>query len=796
MKRSPSSSWMRGGVCALTALLLAACSSSSDNPTSPPGDDPVTPVDSSVTHTSSITSSGGSVGLSDGTIVVFPAGAVTGTTAVTVAKKSVSSYLDGTSAADRVVISATAGVSEFAQDVEIRVPLPSTMTAADSGSVLAGYFDDASGALTVVHSTVQMVDGKPFAVVKTRHFTDWLVEWLLGKTPPASAGPLEIPYYNQGASGYCWATSLQMVTRAARQNEDYTIPEIVGRMGVDEGGITSLQFRLSPTISEIVHDRAGVRPTRQTWDYVNANRMKDYLKAEIGLNGRPVALFATLWNHAVVFVGYDGDTFYINDPASTRTSGVAYETRAWSAIGGAMGVLDNFVTLAVPTSLSGGAGALRVNILPQAFKMIRPKSSLPDDQSAIWEFRWDHTQSGGTAFRHLSTGAVQSPLPGDVRTLSAAGDIQLSNASRTTPVTATVWLDITAVGAPSGTGHYSESTEVTVAPNSVANFKPADVPVDAFRYNKATDTEYLLSVNAFVSGTRVDGESFRFTVATATPELTSVEPATAMIGETVRIKGFKLGSSRTGNKVTIGGAQVTDVVYWSEEQITVKVPSGAKSGDVVLTRGEVASNALPFTLKEFVTDQSFELTWGNEDNSMLVTATISVSALAGGWRSVYTERSAFTPLAWVKLYFGTLDPGAGGNQYQIDVSVGEATTKVVAGTVKYLGATWIVRSQTPDGLPTSQVTTSPLLVGEASSPYSKQVDLVLHFQVTTASGSKVLLDRDGLYLSFSPAHVGMRVGAAGAPVGAMTLRGTAAGPPEPQGADAVSAARRARATAR
>lgn len=747
---------------ALALLFVVGCSSE-QGPTAPGGPDgpdtptPTTPTDPPLTHTSQVGSTGGRVGLADGTAAVFPPGAVQGTTQVTVARREVSSYLDGASATGRTVIRFEAGVTSFAQDVEIRVPLPADLTPADSLHVTAGVIDDTTGAITVVHPSIQTLEGKPFVVVKTRHFSDWIFEWLGGgKRPPASAGPLEIPYYNQGESGYCWATSLQMVTRAVRHDETYTIPEIVGRMGIDEGGITSISFRLSPTIAQIVKDRTGVRPTRQTWDWVNANQMKEYLKREIGLERRPVALFATMWNHAVVVVGYDGDTFILHDPASTRTE-VGYEARPWSAIGGAMGVTDNFVTLVAPVPFATTTSPVRVNVLPRAFRVSKPSTGA-DDPSAVYHYRWDHGRTGGYAFRHATSDEGVETLPGGVRTLSVDGDVQLSNASRSEPAEVSVWMDVTAMGAPTGVGHVSIQRTVTVGPNAVASFRPGDLPVDTFRYNRATPTEYLVSVSALVGATRVDRTSFRFSIDPVVPALTSLDPATAMVGETVRIRGRHLGWSRYRNRVTIGGVEVKDFVAWTNDQITVKVPSGAASGDVVVTRGEVASNPLPFSLKDLVTEQAFELTWGNRANSLLVTAAIDVRAVSGGWKSVFTERSSFTPEEWVKLYFGTQSPGAGGaNQYEITVTPQAAVTGLMAGEVTFLRARWVVRSQTPNGLPVTEVTGDPLLLDEAFSPYSKQADLHLLYRVVSPNlRDTLMIEKDGFYLSFSPGHVGMR----------------------------------------
>jgi hypothetical protein len=581
-----------------TLLLATACGDTA-TPTEPKQDDPP-PVQTDPNRSvGSVGSAGGSVSLPDGTTVVFPAGALAGTTQVTVERVDPTRWFDSGGEGERVVISTKASVSTFAQEVEIRVPLPSGMTEGDSSLVFAGLIDDESGAIEAEAYRIRIIDGKPFLVVSTNHFSNRIYEWFSGKWPPPAAGPLPTPYYSQGSSNYCWAASLQMVTRAVRHETNFTIPEIIGAVGVDPGGITQAQFRDGSGVAGVVRDRTGGRPLRKTYNRGNVRTAKDDIRREIGVNGRPVALYHAGWDHVVVVVGYDGDTFFVHDPASTNDASVGYTARPWSAIGGTVGYTENLVTLVVPAPPTNDAHPVRVNILQDALTFTKPFED-EDNPSALYRYRWDHTRRDGYAFKHPSSGDVANPLPGTTQTLSVTGDIHISNASRTESKEVSVWVHISAMGVPTGTGHFSYQETVNVGPNGVKRFAPPPIPVDTFRANRLEPTEYFLTVSALVDGTQVDHQSLVFRVGTVVPEIKSVTPGGEAVGELVLLKGKRFGSGTPRDSVTFNGTKATDIVSWSEDEIVVRVPEGATTGPLVVHRGEVPSEGLPFNVLTYV----------------------------------------------------------------------------------------------------------------------------------------------------------------------------------------------------
>lgn len=562
------------------------------DPPSTPGDPPTQPAHPD-SATLTVGPQGGSVLLPDGAGVVFPAGAVTSPLAITVTRGDPARWFDGTDST-RAVLTTRASVSRFQQPVEIRYPLPPSATLADSANVSAGVVDEETGAVEMVRATVRLVDGKPFLVVSTDHFTNWVLEMMVGKTPPPQ-GMLEVPWYGQGSSPFCWAASLHMVTQAARFEQRRSVPDIVGSVGVDEGGVGAVAFRMGDAIRDLVAQRSGARPERKMWDYLNADLARDYMRREIGLHGRPVAVFNSRWEHAVVVVGYTGSTFYVHDPASTTPSAVGYKAKPWSEFTAGMVRDDKIVTLVVPGALQAARPLLAVNFLPGSVEFLKPSGGAADP-SSLWVYGWDHTRLPGYAFRHSSSEEIGAPLPGGVTTLRTRGEIQISNASRTQSQEVTVYLDVAAGGAPTGTGRLETERTVTVGPNAVVKLNVADIKVDTFRYNRTEATDYTMTVTARVGSETVDRQVVEFSIAPVTPQVSAVTPTQAAVGAEVTLTGKGFGLLPLNNKVTFNGIQVDRIVSWTDDAIKVVVPQGAGDGPVVVTRGAVASNEVAFSI--------------------------------------------------------------------------------------------------------------------------------------------------------------------------------------------------------
>jgi YD repeat-containing protein len=79
------------------------------------------------------------------------------------------------------------------------------------------------------------------------------------------------------------------------------------------------------------------------------------------------------------------------------------------------------------------------------------------------------------------------------------------------------------------------------------------------------------------------------------PVITSLSPNSGSVGAIVTIAGTKFGATQGGSTVTFGGVSASPT-SWSDSAITVPVPSGAVSGNVVVSVSGSASNGAWFTV--------------------------------------------------------------------------------------------------------------------------------------------------------------------------------------------------------
>lgn len=112
----------------------------------------------------------------------------------------------------------------------------------------------------------------------------------------------------------------------------------------------------------------------------------------------------------------------------------------------------------------------------------------------------------------------------------------------------------------------------------------ADVPAGAATGN----------VIVTVGGMASNGLSFA--VSPTGPEITSLNPNVGPVGTAVTISGSNFASSQGSSTVSFGGTNATTITSWTATSIVADVPSGATTGEVVVTVGGAASNGVNFTV--------------------------------------------------------------------------------------------------------------------------------------------------------------------------------------------------------
>jgi len=129
------------------------------------------------------------------------------------------------------------------------------------------------------------------------------------------------------------------------------------------------------------------------------------------------------------------------------------------------------------------------------------------------------------------------------------------------------------------------------------------------------------------------------TVATArytipgTVAIASLNPTSGPVGAAVTITGSGYGSTQGGSTVTFNGISAGTATSWSGGSITVNVPGGATTGNVVVTVGAAPSNPVNFTVIPMPAIASLNPTSGAV-GAAVPELGVTVAVMATGWPAV------------------------------------------------------------------------------------------------------------------------------------------------------------------
>ena len=150
--------------------------------------------------------------------------------------------------------------------------------------------------------------------------------------------------------------------------------------------------------------------------------------------------------------------------------------------------------------------------------------------------------------------------------------------------------------------------------------------------------------NVVVTVGGVASNGANFTVTAAVPNIATLSPASGAVGTAVTITGANFGATQGTSTVTFNGASGTPT-SWSATSITVAVPSGATTGNVVVTVGGVASNGANFTVTAAVPNIA-TLSPASGAVGTAVTITGANFGATQGTSTVTFNGTAGTPTSW------------------------------------------------------------------------------------------------------------------------------------------------------
>ncbi len=200
------------------------------------------------------------------------------------------------------------------------------------------------------------------------------------------------------------------------------------------------------------------------------------------------------------------------------------------------------------------------------------------------------------------------------------------------PIATPVTVTGTNFGASQGTSTITFNGIAATPTSWSATSIAAPVP------NGATTGNVVVTVNGVASN------GVAFTVTSTAPSITNLNPVSGQVGTPVTITGVNFGASQGTSTVTFNGTAGIPTA-WSATSITVPVPTGATTGNVVVTVGGQPSNGISFT----VTIPPPSITSLNPTSGVVGTSVIVVGANFGasqGTSTVTFNGTAGIPTAW------------------------------------------------------------------------------------------------------------------------------------------------------
>ena len=263
------------------------------------------------------------------------------------------------------------------------------------------------------------------------------------------------------------------------------------------------------------------------------------------------------------------------------------------------------ITSLSPTS--GGVGAV-VTITGTNFGATQGSSKVTFNGTAATPSSWSATSVKAAVPTGASTGNVVVTVNGVASNGVSFTVTATPSISSVSPTSGAVGTSVTISGSNFGSSQGSSTVTfngVAASPTAWrAGTIKAPVPAGATTGN----------VVVKVGGAASNGVAFTVPVS---PTISGLSPASGPVGAVVTISGANFGATKGSSTVKFSGATATPT-SWSATSIQTPVPSGASTGNVVVTVGGVASNGVSFTVLATPSISSLSPTSGAPGTSVTV----------------------------------------------------------------------------------------------------------------------------------------------------------------------------------
>jgi hypothetical protein len=183
--------------------------------------------------------------------------------------------------------------------------------------------------------------------------------------------------------------------------------------------------------------------------------------------------------------------------------------------------------------------------------------------------------------------------------------------------------------------------------------------------------------NVLVTVGGIPSNGMAFTVTPSNPTIAGVSPSSGTIGTSVTITGTGFSSVQGTSTVTFNGTSATPT-SWSPTSIAVFVPSGATTGNVVVTVGGVASSGVLFSVPPVIS--SLSNTFGPVGTSVTISGS-GFGATQGSSTVTFNGTAAAPASSWSPASISVLVPA---------IATGNATVVVTVGGLASNGGSFTV----------------------------------------------------------------------------------------------------------
>ena len=288
------------------------------------------------------------------------------------------------------------------------------------------------------------------------------------------------------------------------------------------------------------------------------------------------------------------------------------------------------------TSLSPTSGAIgaSVTITGTSFGSTQGSSTVKFNGTTATATSWSATSIVASVPSGATTGNVVVTVSGTASNGKSFTVVAAPSITSLSPTSGAVGASVTVTGTNFGSTQGSSTVKFNGTAGTPTSWSATSIKVPV--PSSATTGNVVV----FASGVNSNGQTF---TVLPTPSITSLSPTSGAVGASVTITGTNFGSTQGSSTLKFNTTTATPT-SWSATSIVANVPSGATTGNVVVTVSGVVSNGESFTVVSAPSITSLSPTSGVVGTPVTVTGTNFGSTQGSG--TVKFNGTAGTPTSW------------------------------------------------------------------------------------------------------------------------------------------------------